>query len=224
MSQSYQYILPVLDAVESHATVALLQTPIVGNNLVLNGLYVNGVSGVANFGFTAHVAIRCNGDFTTVIFTVIGSQNGVPISHRIAGTNNTTVVSLLYFDTIISISVAGLVPAGGTVTAGTGGTSGFLPLILLNTEKGLSDVGYALQFIGAANSTATVYQSLGNIANSGQTYDQLIESQELLPIAELADGTVTIPTIVQMKSVCKSIVVKITDNQSEKTTMLFLQL
>ena len=219
MSQSYQYILPVLE--DSYEEIALNQVVANNGNIILNGEYASALTGTVSFDYSVLIGIYCDGNLTGVNFTVIGTQNGVVIQEVIAGVNTDVAESTSYFDSITLIKVTG---GGGTVSVGTLGTTGYLPAILINTEKGLSDLGYALQFIGAANSTATVYQSLGNIANSGQTYDQLIESQELLPIAELADGTVTIPTIVQMKSICKNILVNVTNNQSALLTMRFLQL
>lgn len=139
-------------------------------------------------------------------------------------TNSVTGIVNLGFSSVLSTTSAGAVPGGGTVSIGTAGTAGFLPLIILNTEKGLSDVGYALQFIGAANSTATVYQSLGNSISSGQTYSQLIANKLMMPITEVANGAVTIPGIQQMKSICKNILVNVTNNQSALFAVKFLQL
>ena len=222
MSQSYEYIFPVA----KNNGVALTQTPVTGTNLRLNGSYTNSVTGIVNLGFSSVLSTTSTGaDLSAVTFNVTGSQNGVNVTDAIkGGAIGVTVTGVQYFNVITSISVAGVVPGGGTVSIGTAGTAGFLPLIILNTEKGLSDVGYALQFIGAANSTATVYQSLGNSISSGQTYSQLIANKLMMPITEVANGAVTIPGILQMKSICKNILVNVTNNQSALLTMRFLQL
>ena len=128
------------------AYVALTQTPITGTNLRLNGSYTNSVTGIVNLGFSSVLSTTSAGaDLSAVTFNVTGSQNGVNVTDAIkGGAANATVTGVQYFNVITSINVAGVVPGGGTVSIGTAGTAGFLPLIILNTEKGLSDLGYAL--------------------------------------------------------------------------------
>ena len=46
----------------------------------------------------------------------------------------------------------------------------------------------------------------------------------MMPITEVANGAVTIPGIQQMKSICKNILVNVTNNQSALFAVKFLQL
>ena len=222
MSQSYKYILPILD--NGYEEIALEQAVVNNGNVILNGEYASALTGTVSFDYSVRIGISSADDLTGVNFTVIGTQNGVVIQEVIRNVNANTVTSTLYFDSITFIKVTGVAVLNANVSVGTMGTSGYLPAILINTEKKLSDLGYALQLIGADASEAIVYISLIDIANSGKTYEELVDSSELLPIDTFAGGVVTFPDIIQMKNVCKSIVVKITNNQDSKVTMLFLQL
>lgn len=221
MSQFYQYAFPVANV----AGVALAQTPVDGGNLVLNGAYSNSVTGRVNLGFSSVLSTTSAGaDLNGVTFNVTGSQNGVAVNDSIKGANGATVNGAQYFDTITDISVNGVIPNGATVSIGTSGTAGFFPLILVNTEKRVSNLGLALQFTGTAGATCIIYQSLSNSINSGQTYPQLITSNIMMLVSEVANGVVTIPAIQQMFSVCKNILVKVTNNQNALLKMQFLQL
>lgn len=221
MSQFYEYTFPVASA----NGVASTQTPVNGGNLVLNGAYSNSVTSIVNLGFSSVLSTTSAGaDLTNVTFTATGSQNGVSVNDVIKGANAGTVNGVQYFDTITNISVNGAIPNGATVSIGTSGSAGFFPLIVVNTEKRASNLGYALQFTGSAGASCTVYQSLSNSINSGQTYPQLITSNIMMPVSEVANGAVTIPVIQQMFSACKNILVKVTNNQNVLLKMQFLQL
>jgi hypothetical protein len=221
MSQSYEYILPKFS---KDNEIALDQTPVNEAYLKLNGTNASPLTGTASFNYSFIVGIFSFDDLTGIDFIVTGTQNGVAIEDTIVGTAAEISVGNMYFDTINTIKVVGVVGLGIIVSAGTSGTVGYLPAILINTEKKFNDLGYALQIIGSMGSEAIIYISLMDITNSGKTYEQLVLDSELFPIDVPAAGVVTLPNIVQMKNICKTIVVKITNNVDEQVTMQFLQL
>lgn len=224
MSEFYEYYWPV----ESAQEIALTQTPVTGKNLVLNGSYANTVTGTVSLiarGFVRKINLSFTGDFRGATFTVKGTQNGVPITNIVTGLNGGNAFTTEYFDTVTNISVTGVIPGGGTVASTADATDGYFPLILLNTEKRISNMAYALNFITEApltGCTYTIYESLQNIGNSGQTYTQSIDDLVLSKISEY----VSVSQILQMTDIARNLVVKITpaDVAASTLRMQFLQL
>lgn len=225
MSQFYQYTLPVAD----NSAIALAQAPVAPGDLILNGTYSNPVIGNVNLiqrGFVSQLTITSTEDLTGVDFEIFGSQNGVLIIESIIGPNAGMVTTVNYYDVVTKIVIN---DAAANVEVGFGGEA-FFPLILVNTEKRISNVGYALQFIGEEDSSCTIYSSLANI-NSDRTYTQLIESgimsykQIVNNIETNSIVTVSAPSVtMQSTNVCKYLLVKVNDNQAALFTMQFLQL
>jgi hypothetical protein len=221
MSQFYEYFW---DNSKVNG-IALLQTPIDGNNLILNGGYANPVTNIVNLlsqGFCSEIAITCEGNLSAVNFIIIGTQNGVPVSEILKGVLDDFTVSENVYDTITSIKVEGIVSVESTVSVGIG-SNGYFPIILINTEKGTGNISYALNFV-PSNCSYRIYGALKNVMNSKLTYDDLIDNDEMILIPLEQNDVLQ---NVQFTSVYKYILIAIfsTDIESFSTLrMQFLQL
>jgi hypothetical protein len=99
-------------------SIATAQTPTLNANLTLNGTLVSG--GVATLLTPATVSLTSTNNFSTVTFTVIGTDaSGNTISEAIAGPNNNTVQTTKVYATVTQIQTDA--PSGlttETVSAG----------------------------------------------------------------------------------------------------------
>jgi hypothetical protein len=223
MSQFYEHCW----SVESSTNLALIQLP-VGGKLNLNGDLANQVTGVASLikaGFVRKIILEFTGDCTALTFTITGSQNGVPLVEQIVGVVDDVEFSAHYYDIITSITYTGVVANNMQVSCYTDATDGYFPIILLNTEKRISNMAYALNFItqdAPDGCSYTIYESLQNISNSALTYKQAI-SDKLFSEKDTFDS---ISQTLQMTDVATNLLVKVTPAYRATSTlrMQFLQL
>lgn len=220
-----QYFWPVQDL----QAVALTQTLGSAGSLTLNGTYVSPPSSTISFldqGFVRNVSLTSVNNLSGVNFTVSGVQNTTLVTEIIAGPNNNTIYTTNAFDIISSISVNGAVAA---VKAGTGLT-GFFPLFTIvsstiNTFTVTSTLSpYALSSITQSvnGATYTVYQSLSNLANNGQTYAGLIANSLFIQKGSPYANTTQ---ILQFTDVAYNLLIKITSaNNLSTLETQFLQL
>lgn len=232
MSQFYQYTWPACNA--NRNEIALQQNVGAGGNVIFNGIYgtlptvvlPNGATLPPNtailggFGRNIYIAIRAA--VGNVTFTVIGTQNGTYITDSIIVVPNGNNNGVTVFETITSITAN---IAAADVTIGIG-TTGFMPLILVNTEK--SDVGemsYALSTVYTGPGvTYTIYESLANILFSGQPY--AITGITALNTSLFQKGAPIVNTngITQLTDVCQNIAVLVQSNINSTLQMQFLQI
>ena len=140
MSQFYEYNWPAASA----NGIAIFQATTANTPLVLNGSYVNKSNGQINFidfGIVPRITLNSAANISAINFTITGYQNGVFISETLTGPNANTVTSTNCFDIVQSIipNITGV----NTVQVGVGST-GYFPIILLNTAKqNTSSINYA---------------------------------------------------------------------------------
>jgi hypothetical protein len=218
MSQSYQYFWPTSIA----NGIALAQNVANNANVILNGPYA--ANGIVMFpGFTRKITITANGVGN---FTITGAQNGVTITEALASVNNGVVTSLNYYDSIISIKGGVNAATAGQISVGTG-LIGYLPLILVNTEKKYSNVSYALSFrtqAGLDGCTYTIYESLVDLRNNGQLI-MLPNATVNLSLFQKDFDNLVLNQMLQLTDVCKNILVQVTSaNVMSTLQMNFLQL
>lgn len=168
MSQFYQYNSP---APNSNGVAELQPVPM--GKLILNGKYADPVTNTVNFigrGFIPQITLSSTSDLSIANFTITGTQNGVSIIETITGpTANTTVSTNNFFDIVTSISSDTFFLFDEQVIAGSGAAT-FFPIILINTEKRISNVEYAINFIVNGGAKFNFFGSLVNVAGNGQTY------------------------------------------------------
>ena len=221
MSQFYEYNWPAL----STNGIAVFHVTTANTPLVLNGSYVNKTNGQINFidsGIVPRITLNSAANISAINFTITGYQNGVFISETLAGPNANTVTSTNCFDIVQSIipNTTGV----NTVQVGVGST-GYFPIILLNTAKqNTSSINYALNMVAAAANPATyqVFLSLKNNLGMGK-YDDLTTA---------ANGNFTAPAVaatasqlIQSSSLAQNLLVRVGPNANGSTLKFqFLQL
>ncbi len=220
-----QYFWPAQDL----QAVSLTQTLGSAGNLTLNGTYVAPPSSTISFfnkGFIRNVSLTSVNNLSAVNFTVSGVQNTTLVTETIAGPNNNTVYTTNAFDIISSISTNGAVTA---VKAGTGLT-GFFPLFTSVSSASITFTitsifsPYAMSFATQSvnGTTYTLYQSLNNLANNGQTYEALITNDSLI---QKGSPYVNTTQVLQFTDVIYNLLVGVTSANNASTLQTqFLQL
>jgi hypothetical protein len=209
--------------------VALTQTLGSAGNLTLNGTYSAPPSPTINFlssGFIPNVSLTSVNNLSAVNFTISGVQNSTLVTETIAGPNNNTVYTTNAFDIVSSISTNGAVTA---VSAGTG-LNGFFPFYSIPSTGASSFAisstfsAYSIKFVTQSVNGATysVYQSLSNIANNGQTYAGMVTDG--LVIAK-GSPYVNVSQIIQFTDIVYNLFIGITAANNVTTLQTeFLQL
>lgn len=129
--------------------IALLQTPLAGGPLILNGSLV--VAGVAQLGPQRKVIITNASIEASRLFTITGTDGqGRRISEILVVTAAATNQSLLDYSTVTSITVDAA--TAGTITAGTNGVGASQPLPL-DIYVPNSRTTISLDFTGTANAS-----------------------------------------------------------------------
>jgi hypothetical protein len=220
-----EYFWPAQDL----QAVALIQTLGSAGTLTLNGTYVAPPSSTISFlnrGFVRNVSLTSVNNLSGVNFTISGVQNTTLVTETIAGPNNNTVYTTNAFDIISSITTNGAVTA---VKAGTGLT-GFFPLFTSVSSASITftitsifspyAVSFATQSVNGT--TTTLYQSLSNQANNGQTYAALIANASFI---QKGSPYVNVTQILQFTDVIYNLLVGVTSaNNSSTLQIQFLQL
>ncbi len=193
--------------------------------LLLNGSYVNKITGTINFidfGIVPRITLNSAANLSAINFLITGYQNGVFISETLAGPNNTTVTSVNCFDTVTQIIPSGT--TGSTVQVGVASV-GYFPIILLNTAKtNTSSISYALNIVAATANPATyqVFLSLKNNLGMGK-YDDLTSAANGNFVAPAAAATAS--ALIQYNSLASNLLIKIGTNASNSVLKAqFLQL
>jgi len=221
MSQFYEYNWPAPIA----NGISLFQTTTANTPLLLNGSYVNKITGTINFidfGIVPRITLNSAADLRAINFLITGYQNGVFISETLTGPNNTTVTSVNCFDTVTQIIPTGT--TGSTVQVGVASV-GYFPMILLNTAKtNTSSISYALNIVAATANPATyqVFLSLKNNLGLGK-YDDLTAAANGNFAAPAAAATAS--ALIQYNSLASNLLIKIGTNANNSILKAqFLQL
>jgi hypothetical protein len=221
MSQFYEYNwpTPVVNG------ISLFQTLTANIPLLLNGSYVNKITGTINFidfGIVPRITLNSAANLSAINFLITGYQNGVFISETLTGPNNTTVTSVNCFDTVTQIIPTGT--TGSTLQVGVASV-GYFPMILLNTAKtNTSSISYALNIVAATANPATyqVFLSLKNNLGLGK-YDDLTSAANGNFAAPAAAATAS--ALIQYNSLASNLLIKIgTNNNGSVLKAQFLQL
>ncbi|NDA91639.1 MAG: hypothetical protein EBY20_12240 [Alphaproteobacteria bacterium] len=221
MSQFYEYNwpIPVVNG------ISLFQTLTANIPLLLNGSYVNKITGTINFidfGIVPRITLNSAANLSGINFLITGYQNGVFISETLTGPNNTTVTSVNCFDTVTQIIPTGT--TGSTLQVGVASV-GYFPMILLNTAKtNTSSISYALNIVAATANPATyqVFLSLKNNLGLGK-YDDLTAAANGNFVASAAAATAS--ALIQYNSLASNLLIKIgTNNNGSVLKAQFLQL
>jgi hypothetical protein len=221
MSQFYEYNWPAPIA----NGISLFQTLTANIPLLLNGSYVNKITGTINFidfGIVPRITLNSAANLSGINFLITGYQNGVFISETLTGPNNTTVTSVNCFDTVTQIIPTGT--TGSTLQVGVASV-GYFPMILLNTAKtNTSSISYALNIVAATANPATyqVFLSLKNNLGLGK-YDDLTSAANGNFAAPAAAATAS--ALIQYNSLASNLLIKIgTNNNGSVLKAQFLQL
>ena len=221
MSQFYEYNwpIPVVNG------ISLFQVLTANIPLLLNGSYVNKITGTINFidfGIVPRITLNSAANLSGINFLITGYQNGVFISETLTGPNNTTVTSVNCFDTVTQIIPTGT--TGSTVQVGVASV-GYFPMILLNTAKtNTSSISYALNIVAATANPATyqVFLSLKNNLGMGK-YDDLTSAANGNFAAPAAAATAS--ALIQYNSLASNLLIKIGTNANNSVLKAqFLQL
>jgi hypothetical protein len=200
-----------------------------GGNLILNGTYyVDPIPTISFFdrGFVRNVSLTSANDLSGAVFTVSGVQNSTVVNAVLNGPNNNTVYTTECFDIISSVSVNSPV---SDVSVGTG-LNGYFPLISLvdlsNENFSVTTVSTASAFSFITQSsngcTYSLYESLSDLTNNGQTYASMITNSFLIPTSGSPYTNLT--QTLQFTDVCTNIVVKVISSINNSTLyMQFLQ-
>jgi hypothetical protein len=221
MSQFYEYNwpTPVVNG------ISLFQTLTANIPLLLNGSYVNKITGTINFidfGIVPRITLNSAANLSGINFLITGYQNGVFISETLTGPNANTVTSVNCFDTVTQIIPTGT--TGSTLQVGVASV-GYFPMILLNTAKtNTSSISYALNIVAATANPATyqVFLSLKNNLGLGK-YDDLTS----LPNGNFAAAAAaaTASALLQYNSLASNLLIKIGTNANNSILKAqFLQL
>ena len=221
MSQFYEYNWPAPIA----NGISLFQTTTANTPLLLNGSYVNKITGTINFidfGIVPRVTLNSAANLSAINFLITGYQNGVFISETLTGPNANTVTSVNCFDTVTQIIPTGT--TGSTIQVGVASV-GYFPMILLNTAKtNTSSISYALNIVAATANPATyqVFLSLKNNLGLGK-YDDLTAADNGNFVASAAAATAS--ALIQYNSLASNLLIKIgTNNNGSVLKAQFLQL
>jgi hypothetical protein len=221
MSQFYEYNWPAPIA----NGISLFQTLTANIPLLLNGSYVNKITGTINFidfGIVPRITLNSAANLSAINFLITGYQNGVFISETLTGPNNTTVTSVNCFDSVVQIIPTGT--TGSTLQVGVASV-GYFPMILLNTAKtNTSSISYALNIVAATANPATyqVFLSLKNNLGLGK-YDDLTSAANGNFVASAAAATAS--ALIQYNSLASNLLIKIgTNNNGSVLKAQFLQL
>lgn len=206
--------------------VCLIQDTTGNVNLVLNGnLASSGNVSFVDNGYARQLSFSSANDLSAVVFTIYGVQNGVAIIETINGPNATTVYSVNIYDTVTNIT-SSIAVAG--VSIGTG-HSGFFQL-LMPTISGISNLNYNFT-LGSTFGTnvigTTVYGTLTNIVNTGQTFTEIITNNIGTLYTIKAAGNEVFYIYPDNDVLLTSILIKLTGSSStigNTTTLTFLQL
>ena len=134
MSRILGYNFPSVN--NSLSAICALQNTIGADDLILNGGFVDHVTGLMSFknkGYSRNVSFSSVADNSGVNFSIVGTENGVVVTetgaNAIVGPNNSPVNGPVYsaktYDTITSISTDGAVNG---IEVGGGGLGYFGPL------------------------------------------------------------------------------------------------
>lgn len=220
-----QYVWPIQDL----QAVALTQTLGSAGTLNLNGTYFVSPTPTISFlnrGFVRNVSLTSVNNLSGVNFTISGVQNTTLVTETIAGPNNNTVSTTNAFDIISSITTNGAVTA---VSAGTGLT-GYFPLFTSVSDASVTFTiasvfsPYAMSFVTQSvnGATYTLYQSLTNLNNNGQTYKGMITNSSLI---QKGSPYVSTTQIIQFTDVIYNLLVAVTSANNASTLQTqFLQL
>lgn len=173
MGHLNKYIFPAVDS----QAVCAVQTLGAAAALKLNGTLSNSIQSKVSFvaqRYCRKITVFSPDNISAVVFTVVGTQNGVRITETITGVNNTTVESTLIYDEILSITSGA---AATNVRVGSG-YDGFFVLVNPNNNAGILPHATSLANPDATIVT-TVYGTLDNILNNGQTFLTMIASATL---------------------------------------------
>jgi len=221
MSQFYEYNwpTPVVNG------ISLFQTLTANIPLLLNGSYVNKITGTINFidfGIVPRITLNSAANLSAINFLITGYQNGVFISETLTGPNSTTVTSVNCFDSVVQIIPTGT--TGSTIQVGVASV-GYFPMILLNTAKtNTSSISYALNIVAATANPATyqVFLSLKNNLGLGK-YDDLTSPANGNFTAPAAAATAS--ALIQYNSLASNLLIKIGTNANNSILKAqFLQL
>lgn len=221
MSQFYEYNWPAPIA----NGISLFQTTTANTPLLLNGSYVNKITGTINFidfGIVPRITLSSVANLSGINFLITGYQNGVFISETLTGPNKKTVTSVNCFDSVVQI-----IPNNTTVSTVQVGVAsvGYFPMILLNTAKtNTSSISYALNIVAATANPATyqVFLSLKNNLGMGK-YDNLTTAANGNFVASAAAATAS--ALIQYNSLASNLLIKIgTNNNGSVLKAQFLQL
>lgn len=212
-----KYIWPIMDT----QAVCLTQNVLANNSLILNGNLVNSfLPNQISFikaGFIRTVSITSVNNLSGATFTVIGIQNGTPVTENITGPNNTTVYGNLAFDVINSITVN---QNSNGVQIGTG-KKGYLPSIEINllSNTALLPI-FAIQSI-PTNITVDLGQTLDDIYNNGSSLDTIWSGDSIIKI----ENAQTDPFIFSGINITKYLSVHIADSGglNSALTVIYLQ-
>jgi hypothetical protein len=221
MSQFYEYNwpTPVVNG------ISLFQTLTANIPMLLNGSYVNKITGTINFidfGIVPRITLNSAANLSGINFLITGYQNGVFISETLTGPNANTVTSVNCFDTVTQIIPTGT--TGSTVQVGVASV-GYFPIILLNTSLvNASGISYALNIVAATANPATyqVFLSLKNNLGMGK-YDDLTTAANGNFAAPAAAATAS--ALIQYNSLASNLLIKIGTNANNSILKAqFLQL
>lgn len=219
------YSWPVQDL----SAICALQNTSGAGNLLLNGTYSILTNPSINFfslGFVPDVSFSSVNDLSSAIFTITGVQNNMPLIVVINGPNNNTVTTTEFFDIVTSISVN---QAVNGIRVGTG-LSGYHPLFPIPTAgantfaRNSSFSPYAFQFnTQSVNGvTYSIYESVGNVFNNGETYKSLLTNGFLI---QRGPSYTTANFSIQLSDVCSNILIGISAaNSTSSLKTQFLQL
>jgi hypothetical protein len=194
MTRILKYNFPSVN--NTISAVCALQDVAGPGNLLLNGAFVEPVTGVMSFknrGYSRSVSFTSGNDLSGANFSIVGMENGVVVTENaIVGPDNETVFSNKTYDTITSITVdqavIGIQVGGGRLgyfgpLGGSAGATGF-------PVWGVSVVPIAIPFVGRVQ--YSVYGSLDNTGNTS-SYQDLITKKILLDYGE-GNNPFTAPT------------------------------
>ena len=109
--------------------VCLSQTVLTNGFVTINGLTRGNF---ISSGYMRTISFTSTNDLSAMFFTIIGVQNGVPITENVTGPNNDTVYSFHYYDSITSIQASA---GAAAIEVGSGNQS----VIFYNSGASFSD-------------------------------------------------------------------------------------
>ncbi len=199
-----KYVFPIARTND----VCLLQTTVGAANLSINGLLnaKNGTLSFINQGYSRSVSLTSAGNLSARTFSITGVQNGITVTENITGPNANTVYGVGVYDSILSISVNGVVATA--VQVGTG-YLGFFPLININLYRPVISYALSTAKLTAVSIATIIYNTVDNIDNNGLSFqDNIANNTNVFVIkASNADDQFILPTA--NITVCGSILISI---------------